>query len=107
MAEESRYPVSPAESSESVTQPTKGEVGAPLAEDASVSETGGAPQEVESDNEDQDLEEETSLGTADTADRTYIRSAGQMHFGPYKCLVRLTTKVQTHTILCGYFKDRC
>jgi hypothetical protein len=72
-----------------------------------VSKTGGAPKEVESDNEDQDPGEETSMGTADTADRTKIGSAGQMHFGPEKCLVRLTTKVQTHTILCGHLKDSC
>jgi hypothetical protein len=89
MAEESRYPESHAESYENVTQPIEGEDGGPLAEDASVSGVGGAPEEVQSDNEDQDQEEETSLGTADTADRTGIGSAGQMHFGPGKCLVRI------------------
>jgi hypothetical protein len=83
------------------------EDGVPIVEDALVSEVGGAPKEVESDNEEQYQEEETSLGTADTADHNDIGSAGQMHFGPDKCLVRLTTKVQTHTILCGHFKGSC
>ncbi len=36
---------------------------------------------------------------------TEIGSGGQLHFGSEKCLVRLTTKVQTHTIICGHLKD--
>lgn len=63
----------------------------------------GAPEEVESDKEDQDQEEKNSLGMADTVDHTEIGSARQMYFKPNKCFVHLTTKVQLYTILCGYF----
>lgn len=86
---------------ENIAQPVEDEDGSiPLVEDALVGEADGAPEEVESDNEIQDKEEEASLDTTDTVNCTKLGSAGQMYFGPDKSLVCLTTKVQSHTILC-------
>jgi hypothetical protein len=77
-------------------------------EDTSLEEqVGGTPDVVESDEDEPDEEEEVSQGTADTIGLTELGSAGQLHFGPDKCLVRLTTKVHGHVILCGHPKDGC
>jgi hypothetical protein len=38
---------------------------------------------------------------------TKLGSAGQLLFGPDKCLIRLTTRVHGHAILCGHPKDGC
>jgi hypothetical protein len=80
-----------------------------IQKDTSLDEqvVGGVPDVVESDDDEFGEEEEVSQGLADTVGLTQLCSAGQLLFGPDKCLVRLTTKVHGHAILCGHPKDDC
>jgi hypothetical protein len=91
------------------TGPFEDSEGHPIVEDASLDEqvVGGIPDVVESDDDESGKEEEVSQGTADTVGLTELGSAGQLFFGPNKCLVRLATMVHGHAILCGHPKDGC
>jgi hypothetical protein len=71
------------EQPKSPERPIEDEDGIPIVEDASLDEqVDDAPEEAESDDDLQDLEEGTSLDAVDTAALATIGSAGQMHFGP-------------------------
>jgi hypothetical protein len=102
-------PNSPASTDPEDSWPIEDSNGHSIVEDASLDEQDvrGKPDDVESDDGASDEEEEISQGTADTVGLTELGSAGQLHFGPNKCLVRLATKVQGHAILCGHPKDGC
>jgi hypothetical protein len=90
------------------TGPFEDSEGHPIVEDASLEEqVDGTPNVVESDEDKLGKEEEVLQGTADTVGLTELGSAGQYCFCPDKCLVRLTTKVHGHAILCGHPKDCC
>jgi hypothetical protein len=51
--------------------------------------------------------EEGSQGTNDTDGISEFGNAGQVHYDVTKCLVRLSSKVNNRTMLCGFDRDTC
>jgi hypothetical protein len=51
--------------------------------------------------------EEGSQGTNDTDGISEFGNAGQVHYDETKCLVRLSSKVNNRTMLCGFDRDTC
>jgi hypothetical protein len=81
-------PLSPPSLEPEDTGPFEDSEGHPMVEDASLEEqVSDTPNAIESDDDKLGKEEEVSQGLADTVGITELGRAGQLLFGPDKCLV--------------------